>query len=160
MQRFPVIALLASVLLLSSISSANATSCASAAEQQSLHMRALQSELMVAALACGKKQDYNRYVSQFAPDLKWQGGTLRSYFQRQFGGASERQLNRFVTQMANQASRLSLARSRDEYCGKAANLFSKVNDSRPWQVVDYASDHYGAWHAVASCDTRQVLAQK
>lgn len=139
---------------------ANATSCALKPEEQSLHMRALQSELMVAALACGKKQDYNRYVSQFSPDLKWQGTQLKSYFSRNYGGASERQLNSFVTQMANQASRLSLAKDRDDYCSQAAQLFTKMNDSRPWQVVDYAKANYASWHGVNHCGGKQIIAQK
>jgi hypothetical protein len=152
-------AALALCTLLMGASAAFASSCAYNTEQQSLHMRALQSELMVAALACSKKQDYNRYVTQFSKDLQWQGKQLKSYFQRSYGRSSERQLNQFVTQMANQASRLSLAKTRDDYCAQAGKLYGVINNARPWQVVDYAKAHYGTWHGVSSCDAKQVVAQ-
>ena len=152
-------ALLAVCTLLMGTSVASASNCAYNAEQKSLHMRALQSELIVAALACSKKQDYNHYVTQFSKDLQWQGKQLKSYFQRSYGSTSERQLNQFVTQMANQASRLSLAKTRDDYCEQAGKLYSVINNARPWQVVDYAQAHYAAWHGVSSCDAKQVVAQ-
>jgi hypothetical protein len=137
---------------------ADAASCASLSEKRSLEMRALQSELMVAALACGKKPEYNQYVNLFASDLQWQGKQLRDYFQRLYGKQSDRALNQFVTQMANQASRLSLTLKSAEYCNQATQLFKKINTSLPWQVVDYARIQYASWHSVQSCDATQVIA--
>jgi hypothetical protein len=132
--------------------------CAQKHEKQSLHMRALQSELMVAALACGKKAEYNRYVNSFSNDLRWQGRQLKSYFNRMHGSRGEFEMNRFVTEMANQASRLSLTRSSAKYCENAGKLFSKVNNYRPWQVIDLAANRYDDWTSVKSCPTTQVVA--
>lgn len=132
--------------------------CASKYEKQSLEMRALQSELMVAALACGKKAEYNFYVSRFTPDLRWHGKQLRSFFNRTYGAASEKKLNQFVTQMANQASRLSLSRNNAQYCNHANRVFHRVNAAMPWQVIDYAKMQYATWHNVQSCDAQQVVA--
>lgn len=150
------IGLLTAMIVLSA-SSAYAA-CAYKPEEQSLEMRALQSELMVSALACGKKAEYNRYVSLFSSDLQWQGKQLRDYFARIYGNRSERELNQFVTQMANQASRLSLTKKSDDYCKSAEQLFKKVNSSMPWQVIDYARAQYANWHGIQSCDAKQVIA--
>lgn len=156
MKKF-VLAMTVAALIAAS-SSATYAACASYAEQQSLGMRALQSELMVAALACGKKQHYNHYVTAFSSDLQHQGKFLQSYFQRLYGGKSEFQMNRFVTQMANQASRISLSKSNKDYCQHAEQLFTKVNALMPWQIVDLAQAHYANWHGVQSCGRKQVVA--
>ncbi len=132
--------------------------CASSGELQSLGMRALQSELMVAALACGKKQDYNNYIGLFSQDLQWQGQQLKGYFSRNYGSQSERELNTFVTQMANQASRVSLNKSSQQYCSHASDLFNKVNTAFPWQIIDYARKEYSTWHNVLPCSGKQVVA--
>jgi hypothetical protein len=137
---------------------AAAATCARASEQQSLAMRALQSDLMVAAISCKQKQSYNHYVNQFSSYLPWYGKNLKSYFYRHYGAGSERHLNRFVTQMANQASQQSLQQSDRAYCKNAQQLFQKVSHSFPWQIVDLAEQKYASWHGVKGCETKQEVA--
>jgi len=48
---------------------AYALTCPVPAEQNSLAVRALQAKLMVAALSCSSKSDYNRFVRLYTPHL-------------------------------------------------------------------------------------------
>ena len=125
--------------------------CANPAEYSSLNMRALQSELMVAALACGQRESYNHFVKSPSSNLVTHGQHLRSYFSRQYGGRGEYHMNKFVTQMANQASRISLNQSSSAYCQQAAELFDYVRHAGRGEITRLAADRYTAWHNVASC---------
>ena len=72
---------------------------------QAKAVRVLQSELMVAALACGARTHYGKFVERYKPDLAVNGKALRSHFHTVHGqqrGFAE--LNRFVTRLANKAS--------------------------------------------------------
>ena len=59
-----------------------AADCARPQELHALNTRVLQTELMVAALACGYQAGYNRFVGAFRHDLIEQGGTLRATLER------------------------------------------------------------------------------
>ncbi|MCW8836674.1 MAG: hypothetical protein OQJ99_09960 [Rhodospirillales bacterium] len=100
-----------------------AAACATPAERLALNARVLQSELMVAALSCGKNADYNAFVKKFQPQLVERGKSLRQFFVRLYGAKGETRLNAFVTRMANEASVRSL-RQGGGYCDQAGALFS------------------------------------
>ncbi len=68
-------------------------------------VRFLQSELMVAALACNARQHYGEFVKRYKVSLVSSGHDLKNHFEKVHGqkkGFAE--LNRFVTRMANKAS--------------------------------------------------------
>jgi hypothetical protein len=130
--------------------------CAKSREYQALSMRALQSELMVAAIACKQKAAYNSYVERFSPVLKTQGAQLQNYFARAYPQKATFQMNQFVTQMANQASRVSLDTEYHAYCKQSEELFAAVNQAMPWQVLSYAERKYSAWHEVPSCEVQSL----
>ena len=68
-------------------------------------VRFLQSELMVAALACNARQNYGNFVKRYKGSLVSSGNDLKNHFEKTHGqkkGFAE--LNRFVTRMANMAS--------------------------------------------------------
>lgn len=71
--------------------------CTSAANLEALNVRALQTELMVGALACGERERYNAFVQARQPELVPYAKTL----QRMQG----KRTNAFVTRVANAASR-------------------------------------------------------
>jgi hypothetical protein len=89
------------------VAQAAGAKCARPVERTALEMRVLQSELMVAALTCDYRADYNNFVTRFQPVLSKQGDALRTYFRRVYGAAAAKSLDSFVTQMANAASKLS-----------------------------------------------------
>jgi hypothetical protein len=91
-------------------------------ERTALSARMLQTELMVAALACDANARYNAFVRKFEGELVGYGRALRGLFQRHFGNAGTTRLTTFVTTLANQAS-LRSARAGGHYCKGAAKLF-------------------------------------
>ena len=73
--------------------------------EQAKAVRFLQSELMVAALACNARQNYGEFVKRYKVSLVSSGHDLKNHFEKAHGqkkGFAE--LNRFVTRMANKAS--------------------------------------------------------
>ena len=66
-------------------------------ERQAVQVRVLQSDMMVAALACDLKQQYGDAVRRFQPEFVTNAGHLRGYFNRAYGKRGEAELDRFVT---------------------------------------------------------------
>ena len=104
--------------------------CATPQDETTLNARVLQTELMVAALACGEQQRYNAFVNAFKSELSQQGQLLRAYFKRVHGASGENRMNAFVTKLANDAAQRT-ANGPDAYCGAAARLFSELLASPP-----------------------------
>lgn len=99
--------------------------CATADDEVTLNARVLQTELMVAALACGEQHRYNAFVNAFKSELSQRGQSLRAYFKRVHGASGENRMNAFVTKLANDASQRT-ANGPGAYCGAAAKLFNEV----------------------------------
>jgi len=98
-------------------------------EAAAVNARLLQTEMMVAALACDLRPQYNRAVRTFEKELVGHGNVLRKMFRRDHGASAQRRLDKYITRLANEAS----ARSnydRATYCRTAASLFGDVLASR------------------------------
>lgn len=104
--------------------------CAKPHEQTALSARALQTELMVAALSCRNQALYNAFIRKFRGELAEQGRSLQSFFQRQHGAQGRKNLNAFITQLANGASRRSY-NERVAFCVRAAALFDQLLNAEP-----------------------------
>ena len=127
--------------------------CANALEAEALDVRVLQSDLMVAALACNQQPEYNAFVKKFSGSLSDHGQALRGYFTRIYRGGAERKINRFITDLANDAAQRSLNTPEDEYCETTRSMFQQVDKLMPWQlakVVEY--DATVKRHAVERCN--------
>src|SRR3546814_13154368 len=79
---------------------------------------------MVAALTCGARDEYNSFVSRYQPELVRHGRTMQRHFQKTYGAASTRHLNRYVTELANEASARSIA-DRANFCAASDVLFAR-----------------------------------
>ena len=115
-----------------------ANACATPKDLAALNARVLQTELMVAALTCGEKARYNAFVMSFKGVLSDHGRSLRALFTRVHGAGGKRQLNGFVTKLANDASQGSLA-VRGGYCTNASALFEEVLNTPPGDFDALAS---------------------
>ena len=115
-----------------------APACATAEDEATLNARVLQTELMVAALACGEQQRYNDFVKTFKTELSQRGRMLRAYFKRVHGASGESRMNAFVTKLANDASQRT-AHGQDAYCAGAAKLFNEVLAASPRDLTRIAS---------------------
>lgn len=91
------------------------------------HVRTLQSELMVAALGCGHRGQYNAFAKTYRTDLQQNGVTLKSHFRAQHGAGGEQALNRYVTALANKAS-MRMA-SNSDYCEQTGAVLDYLLNS-------------------------------
>lgn len=121
---------------------------ASAAIAKAASVRALQSELMVAALACPGDlgvsliQNYNRFVRHFSPALIRSADTLRTHFRATYGAKHAIRFDSFLTSLANRASLSSIREA--AYCEDRAALVEAalgLNDSdlESFTVINYTT---------------------
>lgn len=115
---------------------AMAKECLSKAEKNAVAMRVLQSDLMVGALRCGQHDQYNAVMQKFKPVLQNGSSTIRAYFQR--SGKGEDALNRFMTELANNASTRSTRGG--AYCGQMQKQFKEILGLSPTKFESYAGD--------------------
>ena len=102
-----------------------AIACAKPEDLPPLQTRAFQTELMVAALSCGESARYNRFVTDFRPQLVSDGKALQAYFKREHGSQATAQTDRFITQLANLTSERS-SRDKNGFCATTKKLYGEV----------------------------------
>ena len=130
---------------------AMAGSCALKDEKAALDMRVLQTELIVAALNCGKSAEYNAFVNKFQAKLVMLGTSFRGYFDRVYGKNGETEMDEMVTRLANAA----VIRSWDwgyAYCPTESQMFEYVLYLKPDELAPFAASRpYIADHDVLPC---------
>ncbi len=107
---------------------AAAQSCATPDQLQSFAARVLQTRLMVAALSCDARSDYNAFVVTHQTALKRYGSTLKDFFVSSYGGGYGPHLNRYVTELANEASAISNA-NLDRFCNRSNAVMTSLKTS-------------------------------
>ncbi|MBK1663403.1 hypothetical protein CKO38_02575 [Rhodospirillum rubrum] len=137
---------------------AMASTCPPAKDTAALQVRTLQSHLMVAGLSCGQSAQYNQFVSQFESELVTQGKSLTSYFNRQYGGAARKELNAYVTRMANEASRRSMT-NRKAFCQESQGVFQTLSAMPKGNLVSFISDQSPFSIQDDACATRTAQKQ-
>ena len=114
-----------------------AADTAATKERVPLRVRVLQSDMMVAALSCDLRNHYNEAVRRFQAELVLHGRHLRSFFDRVYGKSGQRELDRFVTSMANTASSRSIAKGA-AYCTSAEQMMNAVLAVPPNGLAEYS----------------------
>ncbi len=107
------------------------------AEREALSVRYLQSDMMVAALSCQMRDEYNATVTRFQAELVRHGSNLRGLFQRTYGSGAERELNSYVTRLANESSARRIAAGAS-YCNDAAGQFARVGALSQTQLAAFS----------------------
>ena len=117
-----------------------AAQCEPVADRAALETRVYQTDLMVAALSCGEHERYNAFVQRFKDPLVANGKNLQDFFKRTYTSNSKQELNDYVTQLANDASRRSLTNIR-VFCQDTGQQFTSILAADPSQfrtfVVNY-----------------------
>lgn len=111
-------------------------------DQTVLHVRRLQTQLMVGALSCGQahmQTNYNSFVSKFDRALKANGIALKSYFTRQFGARGTSEMDSFLTKLSNELSLVSMRHG--DFCQRTDGLFESVLALGPSDIEAFA-DRY------------------
>lgn len=112
----------------------------SAREQAALDVRYLQTELMVAALSCGRPdfhQHYNVFVAKFGKSLKQHANVMKSYFSRQYGAQGIKQLDTYVTRLANEASLRSMQQT--AFCEESNSVFQRITALEPTSLDSFSA---------------------
>jgi len=105
----------------------------------SKEVRKVQTTLMVAALSCGKRDNYNKFVTKFKHTLRRYGQVMKSDFIKRYGGrAGKKKLNKYVTALANEASSRSNA-DYDAFCSDAGRLYNSLKDKKPKELGPFVS---------------------
>ncbi len=120
----------AGIVSVASFTAASAFETRNANERAAVNARLLQTEMMVAALTCDLRPQYNRAVKTYRKDLVRHGKVLRKMFRRDHGASAQRRLDKYITQLANDASARSNG-DRASYCRTATALFAEVLASGP-----------------------------
>lgn len=137
-----------------------AASCDDAADQAAFHVRSLQTELMVAALTCGAREDYNEFAVKFKKPLTDQGKGLKRHFKATYGAAADPQLNAYVTALANRLSERSIA-ARDSYCDRAARTFAALSVMKPADLAGFSMNRAtGDVDVPSSCRPTVAMVEK
>lgn len=125
----------------------------------SIEVRRLQTTLMVAALSCRARSDYNEFIRAHRPSLQSYGKAIKAEFRRRYGRAGSKELNRFITRLANEASARSNA-DRAGFCGDASALFEQAR-TRGMTLARMVTVHAGGTQlASAACDGTTAAAYR
>lgn len=106
-------------------------------DRAAVRVRVLQSDMMVAALSCDLRNHYNEAIRRFQSELVLHGRNLRAYFDRVHGRSAQRELDRFVTAMANEASSRSAAQG-NQYCVAAEHMLTTVRALPPNSLAEFS----------------------
>ena len=100
--------------------------CTKPLEWTAFQVRQLQTELMVGALRCGLRDDYNGFAVKFQPVLVKNGKVMAGYFQRVYGGEGISRQDRFVTSLANDISKMS-GEGQPFTCARVRKIMGQLN---------------------------------
>lgn len=152
-------AVLAVCMCMAVSGTAQAAACAASADLTALHMRMLQTELMVAALTCNQRSEYNAFVTRFQPQLGAEGKHLQSYFKQQHGARATRELNDFVTRIANESARRGMVK-RGAFCRNAERIHADAKALKPSELISLASQQsFANQHGQNVCATKIAQGQ-
>ncbi|WP_439598616.1 hypothetical protein [Falsiroseomonas sp.] len=99
-----------------------AQSCVQSNERTAFELRALQSQLMVAAITCQRDSDYNAFVRKFQGELGGAYNTIRAHYRRTQGAQGQRALDGYITLLANEQSQDGI-RQGSRFCQNITPLF-------------------------------------
>ncbi|HWK45824.1 MAG TPA: hypothetical protein VNT30_13975 [Stellaceae bacterium] len=118
--------------------------CFTQPEWVAAHVRVLQTELMVAALECKEvpgrdfTPQYNAFIGKYGTSLRSNSELLKGHFSRSFGAGYSREMDLYITKIANDASQQSMLSV--GYCDEAAGLFQNTLLLEPQDLERYSVD--------------------
>ncbi len=135
--------------------------CFNETEWKAAHVRIYQTDLQVAALECAnvsgadRSADYNAFIAKFSDRLKANSKILTSHFQRVYGKAASRELDQFVTKVANDSS--SRTMSDMAFCANSAGFFQEALSLEKPKLEEAALNHLSDHSAVGDmCPAKAV----
>ena len=107
-----------------------AARCASVADQSTYEVLSLRTQMLVLALKCERRDDYNKnFVIRFQPALQANDREVLNYFRRLYGNAGQGRKDSYTTQLVNVMSQTA-NRNGGEYCVRAGLIVNEMNALR------------------------------
>lgn len=119
--------------------------CLTAKERTAVRVRSLQTDLMVAALSCRAVPgrdftgSYNAFIQRHGDRLVSHSRVLQAYFNDRYGANSRKQLDAFITALANDASRRSM--NSPTFCDESVQLFQDVMSLEKRDLETWSDRH-------------------
>jgi hypothetical protein len=135
---------LALVASLASLPLASQTKrCLTDDERAAMHVRLLQTELMVGAISCRNETPeimdrYNAFVRTHGESIGREGKVLQNYFLDAYGRESNTRFDRFTTALANETSTRSM--NDQAFCRKSMVLAEQSGKVAKGQLASYAGN--------------------
>jgi hypothetical protein len=114
--------------------------CEPVADRAAIETRIYQTDLMVAALSCGEHERYNSFVQRYQDPLVANGKNLQDFFHRTYAGNAKKELNAYVTQLANDASKRSIANIRI-FCQDTSQQFTSILAAEPAEFRNFVVNY-------------------
>lgn len=141
---------LPAAFLLAALPALAAPSCLTPAEQRAGLLRQMHQDMQVAALKCPELGAAHReYLRRFGPVLADNARTLKEHFTRNAGGEGQRLFDRYLTRLANKASRASQHQA--DYCEAEAALFETALRLKPAQLEAFAGKMIDDFEEFGAC---------
>jgi len=102
-----------------------AAECGESPAHEAFDVQGLKSELMVTALSCDARDQYNAFVGKFRSHLTAEEKHLDGYFKTTYGRNAQREHDDYITQLANVQSEGGL-RAGTVFCKQRIAMFEEV----------------------------------
>ena len=116
----------------------HSTQCAQPVEVTAIAATSIQQELMVAALTCNEVTRFNRFQTDFGPELRESDRNLMRMFKRLYGGRGEAEYHAFKTRLANNSEMRSIHGNAD-FCTAASLVFAAALAPAKPALADFVS---------------------
>ncbi len=148
-------AVMAACLAVLPATAAEKAACVKGPDEVALQTRVVQTDLMVAALSCGASARYNEFVKANQPVLMAAHTQLTKFFTKARGGS--RALNAFITKLANDSSRRSIANIA-AFCQETGWLYDAMLSPARGDFVTFIGPLLVAQrHGYAPCEAKPQL---
>jgi hypothetical protein len=114
-----------------------APACIRPDERVALEVRAVQTNLMVAALSCNFQPAYNDFVRRFRPALDRHNDLVHRFFDRSYGRGGANAATRYFTRFANRSALASVA-NLDKFCDASAAALRASRTVMPERLDEFA----------------------
>jgi hypothetical protein len=103
----------------------NAMACMVPTTQQALDVIGLKSTLMVSALTCDQRSDYDTFMTKFHSHILSEQHAVDAYFREEHGRLFHTYEDSYVTSLANVQSSAGIHEG-SEFCNQSKTLFGEV----------------------------------
>lgn len=112
-------------LIAATFLSGNAMACMPRDTTEALNIIGLKSTLMVSALTCNQRSQYDRFMNRFHPYILREQHMLDAYFRQKHGRAFHHYEDSYVTDLANVQSTAGI-RQGTNFCESSQRLYDQV----------------------------------